>query len=81
MRAAFKSLVCIPLALAHRAALACVTCDSQTACQVHHVVQNGNHALWDGVFLAAGVLFIAIGYIMIRSDLRKEHSSGWPRQS
>ena len=49
--------------------------------QVHHVVQNGNHALWDGVFLAAGVLFIAIGYIMIRSDLRKEHSSGWPRPS
>ena len=44
MRAAFKSLVCIPLALAHRAALACVTCDSQTACQVRHGIFGGHFA-------------------------------------
>ena len=34
--------------------------------QVHHVYQNGNHLLWDMVFLASGVLFILIGWTVIR---------------
>jgi uncharacterized membrane protein len=38
--------------------------------QVHHVFQNGNHMLWDMVFLASGVLFLGAGYAGIRSDLR-----------
>ena len=36
MRVPVKSLGCIMLAMMHRTALACVTCDSQTACQVRH---------------------------------------------
>ena len=39
--------------------------------QVHHVVQNGNHLLWDMVFLASGGLFLAAGYLLIRSDLSR----------
>ena len=29
--------------------------------QLHHVYQNGNHALWDGLFLASGVTLIVVG--------------------
>lgn len=29
--------------------------------QVHHVYQNGNHLLWDMVFLASGVLLLVLG--------------------
>jgi uncharacterized membrane protein len=39
--------------------------------QVHHVVQNGDHLLWDIVFLASGLLLILGGYGLIRSDLRR----------
>jgi uncharacterized membrane protein len=33
---------------------------------LHHVYQNGNHLLWDMVFLASGPLFIALGLVLIR---------------
>jgi uncharacterized membrane protein len=35
--------------------------------QVHHVDQNGNHLLWDMVFLAAGAAMLLIGWILIRA--------------
>ncbi len=44
--------------------------------QVHHVVQNGNHLLWDLVFLAAGLLFLVAGYTLIRSDLHSSATAG-----
>ncbi len=66
MRAAFKSLVCIPLALAHRAALACVTCDSQTACQVRHGI-FGSHFLHTLALTAAPFpVFAAVVLIVYR---------------
>ena len=34
--------------------------------QVHHVYQNGNHVLWDVVFLAVGFALIAIGVVSVR---------------
>ncbi len=39
--------------------------------QLHHVVQNGNHPLWDAVFLLCGVVLIGTGYLCIQLDLRK----------
>ena len=36
--------------------------------QVHHVVQNGDHLLWDMVFLASGLLLTISGGWMIRRD-------------
>ena len=36
--------------------------------QVHHVYQNGNHLLWDMVFLAAGALLAGTGLTLIRSS-------------
>lgn len=35
--------------------------------KVHHVVEAGNHPLWDGVFLASGAILIAVGWTLIRS--------------
>lgn len=35
--------------------------------QLHHVYQNGNHPLWDIVFLASGALLLALGWVLIRS--------------
>ena len=35
--------------------------------QVHHVYQNGNHLLWDMVFLATGPTLILIGWQLIRT--------------
>ena len=35
--------------------------------QVHHVYQNGNHLLWDMVFLATGPILILLGWRIIRS--------------
>jgi uncharacterized membrane protein len=32
---------------------------------IHHVVENGNHLLWDMAFLASGVLMIVVGWMMI----------------
>ena len=43
--------------------------------QIHHVVQNGNHPLWDTVFLASGVLLLVSGYILIQSNLKSSESS------
>ena len=37
--------------------------------QLHHVVQNGSHALWDAVFLIAGALLLLVGWRMVRSGL------------
>ena len=34
--------------------------------QVHHVYQNGNHVLWDVVFLASGPVLMALGAALIR---------------
>lgn len=34
--------------------------------QIHHVYQNGNHLLWDMVFLASGVVLMAVGWIIVR---------------
>lgn len=34
---------------------------------IHHVVDYGNQFLWDMVFLASGVVFILIGWTLIRS--------------
>ena len=36
--------------------------------QVHHVYQNGNHLLWDLVFLAAGMLFCGVGASLMRAS-------------
>ena len=35
--------------------------------QIHHVYQNGNHLLWDMVFLAAGAVLMVVGWSMIRT--------------
>jgi uncharacterized membrane protein len=35
---------------------------------IHHVVENGSHALWDSAFLAWGMLMIAGGTFLLRSD-------------
>lgn len=42
--------------------------------QLHHVYQNGDHVLWDVVFLAAGVVLVSIGGLLIRTGLREEMS-------
>ena len=38
--------------------------------QVHHVYQNGNHLLWDMVFLLAGLLLVLGGYALVRDGIR-----------
>jgi uncharacterized membrane protein len=35
--------------------------------QVHHVHQNGDHLLWDMVFLGSGVVFTVVGVLLIRA--------------
>ena len=40
--------------------------------QVHHVVQNGNHLVWDMAFLAMGLGCLAAGYLLIRGDLSRQ---------
>ncbi len=44
--------------------------------QVHHVYQNGNHLLWDVVFLAAGVILILLGLTTIRSGFLSAANAG-----
>ncbi len=34
--------------------------------QLHHVYQNGDHVLWDVVFLVAGVVLVGVGVVMVR---------------
>lgn len=38
--------------------------------QLHHVYQNGDHLLWDLVFLATGVVLIGVGWSIVRAGLR-----------
>jgi uncharacterized membrane protein len=45
---------------------------------IHHVVENGNHALWDMVFLGSGVSMIAIGALLIRAEGRNDLRSKQP---
>lgn len=56
--------------------------------QLHHVYQNGNHLLWDMIFLASGLLMIIGGASAIRRGLllrpvssRTPQSSDSPQQS
>jgi uncharacterized membrane protein len=43
---------------------------------LHHVVENGNHLLWDTVFLASGVILIGLGGLSIgRSNARSDLAS------
>lgn len=49
--------------------------------QIHHVYQNGNHPLWDMVFLAAGVLLMVMGWSMIRrgfTEAAAQHRAAQP---
>ncbi len=39
--------------------------------QVHHVYQNGNHLLWDMVFLAAGLVLALGGYALVRQGAQR----------
>ena len=41
--------------------------------QLHHVYQNGNHMLWDLVFLASGVVFLFGGLGIIRRHRPSPH--------
>ncbi|MBV9508087.1 MAG: DUF2243 domain-containing protein [Acidobacteriia bacterium] len=34
--------------------------------QLHHVYENGNHLLWDAVFLGSGLFLIAVGWLLTR---------------
>ncbi len=38
--------------------------------QLHHVYQNGDHLLWDMVFLASGFFFLFLGMWMVRTSAR-----------
>ncbi len=40
--------------------------------QLHHVYQNGNHLLWDMIFLLAGIILCVIGGFLMRFGLRAE---------
>jgi uncharacterized membrane protein len=44
--------------------------------QIHHVYQNGNHLLWDMVFLLSGVLLMAAGWLTIRSGFQRASLQG-----
>ena len=39
--------------------------------QVHHVYQNGNHLLWDMVFLAAGLALLLTGLVITRQGFQQ----------
>ena len=36
--------------------------------RVHHVVERLGQSVWDWVYLASGVLFLVVGWLIIRSD-------------
>ena len=44
---------------------------------VHHVYENGNHSLWDMVFLASGVVLVGIGWWVIGRSLA-DLNRGYP---
>ena len=48
--------------------------------QIHHVYQNGNHLLWDTVFLASGPLLLFLGWTLIRSGFRQAAGADLRRQ-
>jgi uncharacterized membrane protein len=37
---------------------------------IHHVVQRGNHLLWDLLFLASGIALMIIGGVLVRERMR-----------
>lgn len=39
--------------------------------QLHHVVQNGDHLLWDLVFLGVGVVLVGVGWWVVRVGARE----------
>jgi uncharacterized membrane protein len=39
--------------------------------QLHHVYQNGDHMLWDMVFLLFGLIDLVLGAAMIRAGFRR----------
>ncbi len=39
--------------------------------QIHHVYQNGNHLLWDMVFLASGVVLLILGWLTVQQGFRE----------
>lgn len=41
---------------------------------IHHVYQNGNHPLWDAVFLVAGAVLVVVGWGLVRSGFT--HAAG-----
>ncbi len=43
--------------------------------QVHHVYQNGNHLLWDMVFLATGPILLTLGWHLIRSGFLEHNTT------
>ena len=44
--------------------------------QLHHVYQNGDHMLWDLVFLGSGCLLIGVGWLLVRrSGSRKPETA------
>lgn len=42
--------------------------------QIHYVYQNGNHLLWDMVFLASGLALLALGWAAIRQGFTEAAS-------
>lgn len=46
--------------------------------QLHHVVQNGNHPLWDAVFLGAGLILLVAGWRLIRRGIRADARGSAP---
>ena len=38
--------------------------------QLHHVFQNGNHLLWDMVFLLSGVVLMLVGWSLMREGFQ-----------
>ena len=41
---------------------------------IHHVYQNGNHIVWDLVFLGVGALEILAGILLIRAGFVASHA-------
>jgi uncharacterized membrane protein len=44
---------------------------------VHHVFERAGLSTWDGLFLASGVLFIAFGWMQIRSAEPDRRAAGF----